>query len=346
VVAALALTMTIPERYVSTAVIKTADADPDGINAAAQSVLSRASLTRLILDEGLYPSERARSPLEEIIEKMRNQDVAIRKVGVDDFAFSVSFTGPDAAGAQRTTQRLAASFVDAKVGSLLDPASLPSHPNGPRRSRNIIMGLVTGILAGAIFALFNGLKVWKLAAALGVAGLAVGVAAAYLLPERYSSMAVIRYGGLDGALIDQVVHTVTTPSNLETIVQRFGLYPNDPDARTKLRENLRFQPIQRLRPGVGAMAIQFDYGDKYIAQKVTADVESQLIVLLMDEGIRRGSDVKKNIKLVDPPSLGRQPTSPNRPVIEGMGSFVGIAAAVGLGLWRYFRGPLPVVAPV
>jgi hypothetical protein len=211
----------------------------------------------------------------------------------------------------------------------------------------MMMGLVAGILAGVFFALFKGLKIWKLAIALGLVGLGLGASAAYLMPTRYSSVAIIRYTGLDGALIEQAVHAVTNPSNLDAIVQRFGIYPNHPDARTKLQQSLRFWPIrsiQRFRPGVGAMAIQFDYGDKYIAQKVTADVESQLIVLLTDEGIRRGSDVKQNIKLVDPPSLAVLPTSPNRPVIEGMGLFVGLAAAVGLGLWRCYRGPLPMVA--
>src|ERR1700721_3855787 len=94
---------------------------------------------------------------------------------------------------------MVSQFVDAKVGEFLDPASLPVHPQNPRRSRIVIMGLLAGVLAGVLFALFNGLKVWKIAAGLGIAGAIAGAAVAFVLPERFASEAVIWYQSPDPA---------------------------------------------------------------------------------------------------------------------------------------------------
>ena len=167
-----AFSLTIPDRYVSTAVIKIGDAGPAGVQAQAEKIFSRSSLMQLINQEDLYKRERTREPMEDIAAQMK-QDIVIRPVDTADgraVAFSVSYAGPDPGHTQRVTQHISAAFVDAKTGSLLDSASLPASPSDPRRSRILIMGLIAGMLAGALFALFHGLRVWRLAAALGIVG--------------------------------------------------------------------------------------------------------------------------------------------------------------------------------
>ncbi len=346
--AAAAYTLTIPKRYVSEALIRVQvygnpDAVDQDINAIAEEVLSRSSLVGIMMREGLYQRERSSLPVEDIVQRMRREDIHIRAASADGSpAFTVAFAAADAASAQRVTGRLASAFIEKALEShagarweLRDGPGLPAHPDGPRLSRNMTMGLMAGILAGALFALFNGLKVWKLAAALGVAGLVLGAAVAYVIPTRYSSMAVIQFRGPG---IDQLVREAAAPASLDAILRRFNLYPNDPAARTKLRANLHFLPIQRLTSGVGAMAIQFDYGDRQTAQEVTRDVVASII----DASARSGTEIK--VTTLDPASLAGQPTSPNRAAVEAMGVFAGLAGAVLLGLRRYYRRPFPVAA--
>src|ERR1035437_3798593 len=179
---ALAFTLTIPHRYVSTAVIKMGDIGDVQLNAEATKILGRAPLTRLIMEADLYSDLRGRMPLEDIVEQLKTQDIRIQPAGGKQFAVSV--VASDAGRAQRATQILAADFLDAKVGTLVDPASLPVTPNGPRLSRNVLMGLGAGVLLGSLYALFAGLKVWKLAAGLGIAGAIAGAAIGVLMPER------------------------------------------------------------------------------------------------------------------------------------------------------------------
>jgi capsular polysaccharide biosynthesis protein len=327
-----------PKRYVSTAVIKVGDDSSDEkLNALAQRIMSRDSLFRIINEEGLYEGARARLPSEDVIERMKTQDIMIR-IG-ERGAVMVEVAAPDAGQAQRATRNLAARFVNAKAGSLLDPASFPAAPWSPRRSRIIIVGLVAGVLAGVLFALFNGLKVWKLAAALGIAGLALGAAIAFSLPDRYSSVAVLRYDAPDGSGMQQLIAAVTSDASLDSIVQRFGLYPNDPEARRKLREHLYFRLVQKLNWKSGAIAVQFNYHDKFLAQKVTQDVVSSLI----DAAVRTRTDVKV-IELLDPASLAQRPTFPDRPMFASTGLFLGLGCAVAWGVWRYYKRPLPLVA--
>jgi len=327
-----------PKRYVSTAVIKVGeDSSDQKISAMAQTIMSRAGLTEIILEEGLYQSERASLPIEDVIERMKTQDIMIRPG--EGGAIMVEVAAPDAGQAQRATRNLAARFVDAKAGSLLDPASFPAAPWSPRRSLIIIWGLLFGSLAGVVFALFNGLKVWMLATALGIAGLALGAAIAFSLPDRYSSVAVLRYDAPDGAGMQQLIAAVTSDRSLDSIVERFGLYPNDPGARRKLREHLYFRLVQKLNWKWGAIAVQFNYHDKFLAQKVVYDVASLLIV----ENLRAPSDVKR-VELLDPASLPRNPKFPNRPMFAGTGLFLGLGCAIAWGIWRYYKKPLPLVA--
>ncbi len=168
VIAGAALTWTIPHRYVSTAVLKMGDIDDAQLNAEATKILARAPLTRLINKADLYHDLRGTTPMEEIVLQLKTEDIMIRHA--DGKAFAVSVTATDAKQAQKATQILAADFLDAKVGTLVDPASLPVSSNGPRLSRNVVMGLMAGVAAGSLFALFAGLKVWKLAAGAGRRG--------------------------------------------------------------------------------------------------------------------------------------------------------------------------------
>jgi hypothetical protein len=135
------------------------------------------------------------------------------------------------------------------------------------------------------------------------------------------------------------VAAVTSDASLDSIVQRFGLYPNDPEARRKLREHLYFRLVQKLNWKSGAIAVQFNYHDKFLAQKVTQDVVSSLI----DAAVRTRTDVKV-IELLDPASLAQRPTFPDRPMFASTGLFLGLGCAVAWGVWRYYKRPLPLVA--
>ncbi len=330
--AAIAFSLLTPDRYVSHAVLKIENGGADEVNAGAEKILSRHSLVQLINKEDLYKSERTRMPIEDLVEEMKNHDIIIRPGAPGEFV--VSFAAPDAARAQRTTQWLAAAFVDANVGTLLDPANLPISPNGPRRSRIIVLGMVAGILAGVLFALFNGLKVWKLAAGLGIAGAVLCAAISYGVPDSYMSTAVVRYDGGDAARMQQLIHAVTNDASLYAMVVDFGLYLNDPRAQSKLREHIRIQTSQNAK----VVMIQFEYADRYTAQKVT----QQIVQRLIDESLKTDSGMK--LEMLQAAGLPLTPYFPYRPKIAGYGLFVGLACAVLLGVRRHYKTPLPVVA--
>jgi hypothetical protein len=333
VLGSAAFTLTIPARYVSTAVINGSEQE---LITSIQRVESRQSLTQLIVEENLYPSERAHIPIEEVIAQMKQKDINIRLIGGQ--AFAVSFSSADAEQAQRTTQRLASQLVGGNIGRVVDPAKLPVAPVSPRLSKNLVMGLIAGMVLGSLFALFAGLKVWKLAAGLGVAGAIAGAAIGYVLPERFGSTAVILCVGTDQAAawdrVRQINQAVTSEGSLSAMVQKFNLYANEAERERRMREHLRIDFTATGRP---AVLIKFDDRDRYMAQKVTGAVVSRFL----EEAVRRGSDLKvfdMTLELLDPPSLPLDAYFPNRPMAVGSGLFIGLAAAIGLGLWRSVQG--------
>jgi capsular polysaccharide biosynthesis protein len=338
VISAAIYSWTIPARYVSGAVLRV----EDGQTSLPETILSRRNLTQVIIQADLYKDLRARMPLEEIVEQLKTNDLTIRPAGSDAKSFVIYVAAPDAGRAQRATQILAADFVNENA-KLIDPASLPVNPVGPRPSRNIVMGLVAGLLLGSIIALFNGLGVWKLAALLGIAGGVAGAVVGFVLPDRFSTTAVfvLQFDPADedkaGAHMRQILEAVTSDASLHGIVQQFNLYPGESGAERRLREHLHIEPVANS----AAIRIRFDDKDRYAAQKVVVAVMQKWI----DESVHGNRHkLRETLQLVEPPSLPAHPYSPNRPVVAGGGFFFGLIAAVGVGLWRYLRAPLPAVA--
>lgn len=84
-----------------------------------QEILSRTSLSQIIQDPrlDLYKAERAKEPLEDVIEKMRTQDIKIAiesggESGRRASAFSIRFSYPDRVRARDTVQALVTKFTD------------------------------------------------------------------------------------------------------------------------------------------------------------------------------------------------------------------------------------------
>ncbi len=127
-----------PDTFVSSAVIRVVPAQvperfvPSNVNAElgqminsmTQQILSRGTLTNLIQTYNLYPNERKRKPMEDVIEQMQ-RDVRVgtvrsltRQVGREMStisAFEVGFAYSDRILAQRVTADLVTRYIDENI---------------------------------------------------------------------------------------------------------------------------------------------------------------------------------------------------------------------------------------
>jgi polysaccharide chain length determinant protein (PEP-CTERM system associated) len=137
-----------PDTYVSTAVMRiTPQAISDRLvptvvnmqmqqrlQQMQQEILSRGSLAELIQRAALnlYPKERQRYPLEDIIQDMRNKSIKIQSVdlagtgGRMASAFTISFTYPDRFKAQAVVRELVTKFTEQNVRVQHDQATITS----------------------------------------------------------------------------------------------------------------------------------------------------------------------------------------------------------------------------
>jgi polysaccharide chain length determinant protein (PEP-CTERM system associated) len=123
-----------PDSYVSQAVVKIVPQQvpqnmvqnainqqmSDRINSMAQEILSRTVLTTIINTFGLYPRERSRMPIEDVIEDMKKKieilPVAGTATGPDRIpAFAVQFSYENRYLAQRVVQDIVSRFIDANI---------------------------------------------------------------------------------------------------------------------------------------------------------------------------------------------------------------------------------------
>ena len=103
----------VPETYVPTNVNMEMS---QRINSMAQTILSRGNLTNIINTFGLYPRDKQRKPMEDVVEEMK-KDIRIGSVtgmtaqnrGVS--AFSISFSYENRIIAQKVTADLVSRFM-------------------------------------------------------------------------------------------------------------------------------------------------------------------------------------------------------------------------------------------
>jgi polysaccharide chain length determinant protein (PEP-CTERM system associated) len=96
----------IPENYVKTTVTTRIE---DRLRTIKEQILSRTRLEQVIGEFNLYPQERARLPMEEVVERMR-LNVFLDTVRGD--SFRVAFLANDAETPAKVATRLAEMFIE------------------------------------------------------------------------------------------------------------------------------------------------------------------------------------------------------------------------------------------
>jgi polysaccharide chain length determinant protein (PEP-CTERM system associated) len=103
----------VPEQYVTPNVISSLQSRLDGMT---QQILSRTRLQRMIEEFGLYPRERARVTMDQIVETMRS-NITVQLVqtpgqmgGVT--GFRIAYAGDSARLARQITNELTSLFID------------------------------------------------------------------------------------------------------------------------------------------------------------------------------------------------------------------------------------------
>lgn len=146
----LTIAMSIPDRFVSMAVLRTSETDKFG--AALRTALSDASIDDVIMKYELYPAERRSMPIAQVIGKMRNTAIQVRIVELpadtQARAFTVAFAYTDRYKAQMVTQELVARISGTVRAEVLDPPSMPMAPSSPNRLQIGAFGLFAGTLLG------------------------------------------------------------------------------------------------------------------------------------------------------------------------------------------------------
>lgn len=106
----------VPESYVSSTVTERVE---DRLRALAQQVLSRTQLEKLIVDFNLFPEERGKRPMEDVIQFMTERvlieplaTAQTSRAASQSEAFRVSFDYQDPVVAQKVVERLASFFID------------------------------------------------------------------------------------------------------------------------------------------------------------------------------------------------------------------------------------------
>ena len=148
---ALGLTVAflIPDEFISTAVLRTADAST--LQSTIGQVLSDDSLAAIVRKDNLFSRELNRGDINDATRKMRDSiRVRIVQAGLAGDAFDISFQYPDRFQAQQATRDLVARFTGAPQSAteILDPASDPNGPAYPNRLTIAVLGTAAGILLG------------------------------------------------------------------------------------------------------------------------------------------------------------------------------------------------------
>jgi len=108
----------VPNRLIQTNI---SEAMTQRVATIYQDIISRSTLTNLIQTHNLYPEDRKRLPMEDVVEKMR-ADIEVGEMrGLQrrdsGAAFRVSFSYPDKRIAQKVCSDLITRFIDLSLSS-------------------------------------------------------------------------------------------------------------------------------------------------------------------------------------------------------------------------------------
>lgn len=349
-IVAFAISFRLPERYVSTAVVKVEGAT--FTERSLQEMLSRSALSEIIQRPSLdlYRPERQRIPMEDVIQQMRTRDIRVHR-SANTVQFS--FAAPDPVKAQTVTDALLTRFTEgeryasrrralvwqqvwpqssapaAGTIEILNPASLPEEPAGSNRLPFVAAGLGVGLCVGLCVGLLAAItkrrpKVTLRMMAFAAGGCAAGVAVAFLLPATYVSTAVIR---ITPALVPETPGGSTAPPPLAE-----RLLPLQQQIQSR-NNNVRIRPV-----GTSAFQISFSGPDAGEAQAVVREFVTQFVKLDATaardrtKGLKEGDPIRiiqenragSNLQVLDSASYPQSPISPNRAVITGLGIALGL----------------------
>jgi polysaccharide chain length determinant protein (PEP-CTERM system associated) len=99
----------IPDAYVKAAITVRIE---DRLNSLQDQILSRSRLERIILDLNLYDALRRTLPMEDVVQRMRD-DINVKVEGKE--SFRISYVSRDAKTAQKATERLASLFIEESI---------------------------------------------------------------------------------------------------------------------------------------------------------------------------------------------------------------------------------------
>jgi uncharacterized protein involved in exopolysaccharide biosynthesis len=175
---AAAVSFAVPVHYVSQGVLKVTPADGSTstgesgrylVSTLAGNIFSREYLASVIQEHNLYPRERARRPLDDVIDKMK-RNITLEAMPLaspgnrDTLTFVVQFDYSDAHLAQQVNEELMSRLIEGNLESaqrlnsnwtfrVPDPPSLPLNPAAPNRTQFAAIGLSAGLLAGLTLAI-------------------------------------------------------------------------------------------------------------------------------------------------------------------------------------------------
>jgi hypothetical protein len=163
VVVAGAVTYSRPQQYQSTATVKFFHVDPGFLKGVEAGAFTRNAFANTINKFNLYPGERSRMPMEDVIDKVMRREVLITPAPFG--LVQVSFAYEDPVQAQRVSQDLADRIIaqnpysDARIPpyerliQLVAPADQAKRIGGKVRLARTSLGLPAGLLFGAVLAL-------------------------------------------------------------------------------------------------------------------------------------------------------------------------------------------------
>ncbi len=357
-----AASFTTEKQYISTGAVRIESelGAEDRVPQAVTAALSRGSLAEIVQRPSLdlYRPERARVPMEDVIETMRK---AIRIVKNPNGTVEISFSYSDAAKAEATVRalmnRMAMTTDSAgrnraelwKIAWPNDPLpsgqrvtlvrapGLPEKPVASTRPFFLVVAAAAGLLAGWL--LWRPKRNLELAG-FALLGAAAAIAASFAIPDRYTSSAVIRitapqapkrlWAALSSdplpSYFQQLAGEILRPDNLARLTDKM---------HTSARpEDVRFTIL-----GGDAFIVSFTSRDRVKAQAVVRELVTQFTerhIRALDARTKDDRELRvayermagPNLEVLDPATLPETPVFPNRLTIGAMGLPVGLLAGV------------------